>query len=198
MMNREESVFNTQVMLQQNSNDDQAKTATACQPTKPRDCELCGLTSPKLFLLPANSWPLKPFQLETRNLNICGFCLQGRSVPVFRSSLDKWQVGEVKAFYWQKLEHEVEFDDQDTEIVNITMSPFSDYVSKFQFKSEEDTGNKKSACFPKGSDIALNSLSPTRYRPDAEVGDDVVFRRGQFSFEKSKQVKVRNDIVSRF
>jgi hypothetical protein len=65
-------------------------------------------------------------------LELCGFCLIGEHVPAFRSSANRWEIGEVISFYESVLPYQFllkfGFEGDDTEWVIVAMDPFADYA----------------------------------------------------------------------
>lgn len=158
-------------------------------------CDGCKMTTKKLFLVNESSWAqfLKNGNLQAlqRKRNLCGHCLRGISIPVFRPSKKKWQVGEVISFDWEKEAHCMSFGD-DQESIAVTTSPFSDYVSNQSSKGgnqNKDTHEKSKHDSPglkKEANPASDSIvSPIRYQ--AEAGDSLTFRQGEFIFEKGQK-----------
>ena len=77
----------------------------------------------------------------------------------------------------------MKFDDQDSETVSITSSPFWDYVSNFRLATEKEPATSTTS--PEKETAALDPLcSPIRYKKDAKFGDDLTFDEGQFCFNK--------------
>ncbi|CAB9500440.1 Myb-related protein A [Seminavis robusta] len=156
-------------------------------------CDKCGRSGTKLIECLESDWTRYTksrlvSDLERRSL-LCGQCLLGKSIPVYRPSLSKFQIGSVQGFNWQTKEHRVLFDANDEETLVVSSTPFADCARSHQPTCKDTTKEEdKDDEVPPIVDAVQGAgalLSPGRPGVDDEDGG-LIFRNGQFSFVKSE------------
>jgi hypothetical protein len=71
--------------------------------------------------------------VSARPHSVCGDCLVGWAVPVFRKELKEWELGLVEQFNSETQEHCIQFDDDEQqEWAIVEASPFTAYVSHYK------------------------------------------------------------------
>lgn len=145
----------------------------------------CRSTIIDAFVLQYRYAKSKNIQALSWKSHVCGQCLVGKRIPVFRPSIDKWQIGEVKTFHWQTQQHVVLFDENDRESVDVSSSPFHDYVSHCK-EIQVDADKKEAPCQARLADMeSIATCSPIRYK--FEGADNLVFRNDEFFYERGSE-----------
>lgn len=129
-----------------------------------------------------------PNVLTRKNL-FCGDCLVGQTIPVYRPTIRRWNIGEIDYFDRTAWAHRVVFEEDDIEWVTVSSSPFNDYIS---YHKEQNSQQEKIIDLfePLDIDIDMNSLCSKDSTIERGSGDYLIFRDGEFSFEQEGDVEI--------
>lgn len=79
------------------------------------------------------------FHVGNRAQKLCPECLNGKRLPLFSQSHHRWGFVEVRSYDEETCRHEVIFPNGNAEMVDISESPFLDYVSHVRESNKKKT-----------------------------------------------------------
>lgn len=93
----------------------------------------------------------------------------GKVLPVWRPTVERWQIGEVKAFDTHSGKHHIVFPDDTTDCVIIEQTPYEDYLAHYRGRSKPNSSRVKDE--DDIEPIPLLQLQRQRRNSEIEVHD---------------------------
>lgn len=103
-------------------------------------CTFCGESSRKIIKCYRGS---SQFECREKIPYLCVSCVVGKVLPMYRRSMNQWDLGEVIIYDQEQHTHEARFPDGRYEMVTISSNPFRDYDNYLRYISNKENNSFK-------------------------------------------------------